>query len=30
VLWYVAHMHHSPAQGAKVWHSVGPWMHVSR
>jgi hypothetical protein len=30
VLWYVAHLQHSAAQGPAVWHSAGPWMLVHR
>lgn len=30
VLWYVAHMPHAAAEGANVWHSVGPWLRVHR
>lgn len=30
IFWYIAHLHHMSSQGAGVWHSAGPWLHVSR
>jgi hypothetical protein len=30
VFWYVAHLAHAAAQGPNVWHSAGPWIHISR